>query len=195
MARGAISRPASMRRRAGSAALRISSISWIAATMPDLPWCSTGCRDISPTILTASRISTVPRCTNTPTRCRGVISIGTRSSTISAASKWQTSCSPTHCSGSSVTASMRFASMPSRPCCISTTAVPRAAGSPTASADARTWKRSISCGASTPRCSCSVRTRRRSPRNPLHGPWSPGRWIGAGSASATSGTWAGCTIH
>ena len=40
--------------------------------------CSTGCPGISPTIRTASAISTAPRSTSTPIRCRAAISTGAR---------------------------------------------------------------------------------------------------------------------
>ena len=40
-----------------------------------------------------------------------------------------------------------------------------------------------------------IRTRRRSRRNPPPGRWSRGRPTSAGSASASSGTWAGCTTR
>ena len=49
-----------------------------AATKPGSACCSTGCRAISPTIRTASRISTAPRSTSTPTRARAAISTGAR---------------------------------------------------------------------------------------------------------------------
>ncbi len=69
----------------------------------------------------------------------------------------------------------------------------QAAGSRTSTAAARTSKRSNFCGAPTRRCSGAVRAPPRWRRNPPPGRWCRGRWTGAGSASATSGTWAGCT--
>ena len=64
---------------------------------------------------------------------------------------------------------------------------------PTATAAARTSTPSSSCGRSTPRCSRAIRTPPPSPRNRPPGRWCRGRWTGAGSASATNGTWGGCT--
>ena len=64
-----------------------------------------------------------------------------------------------------------------------------------ASAAARTSRRSRSCAASTPRCSRASRRRPRRRRNRPPGRWCRGRSNGAGSASATNGTWAGCTTR
>ena len=77
-ARGAISRPACTRRPAGSARRRISprwSMPFIARASA---CCWTGCPGISRTIRTASPISTAPRSTNTPTRCRAGTWTGAR---------------------------------------------------------------------------------------------------------------------
>ena len=69
----------------------------------------------------------------------------------------------------------------------------RAAGFPTATAAARTSTPSSSCAGPTPRCSRGIRTPPRSPRNRPPGRWCRGRSTGAAWASATSGTWGGCT--
>ena len=52
-----------------------------------------------------------------------------------------------------------------------------------------------SCAASTRRSTGTSRTCRQSPRNPRRGRWCRGRPTSAASASATSGTWAGCTTR
>ena len=75
---GAISRPACSRRPAGSARRRISPRWSMPAIARASACCSTGCPGISPTIRTGSAISTAPRSTSTPIRCRAAISTGAR---------------------------------------------------------------------------------------------------------------------
>ena len=78
---------------------------------------------------------------------------------------------------------------------ISTTAVSPANGCRTSSAAARISKRSPSCAAPTRACSASSRTPRRWRRNRPRGRWCRGPSIGAASASASNGTWGGCTTR
>ena len=72
---------------------------------------------------------------------------------------------------------------------------PRANGFRTSMAGGKISKRSRSCAASTPRCSDNIRKPPRPRRNPPHGRRCRARSNMAGSASATSGTWAGCTTR
>ena len=97
------------------------------------------------------------------------------------------------CSGSTVTESTGCASMPSPRCSISTTAGPRAAGFRTSTAAAKISTPSCSCGAPTRNVRGNSPTRPRRRRNRPRGRWCHGRSTGAGSASATNGTWGGCT--
>ena len=69
----------------------------------------------------------------------------------------------------------------------------RRAGCRTNSAGAKTSTPSPSCAVPTRKCSSSTRARPPRRRNRPPGRWCRGRSTGAGSASATSGTWAGCT--
>ena len=77
-ARGATSRPACSRRPAASARRRISSPWSRRSTTRASACCSTGCRDISPTIRTGWPASTAPRSTSTTIRDRAAISTGAR---------------------------------------------------------------------------------------------------------------------
>ena len=77
-AHGAISRPACTRRPAGSARRRTFPRWSMPAIAKASACCSTGCPGISPTIRTGSAISTAPRSTSTPTRCRAATSTGAR---------------------------------------------------------------------------------------------------------------------
>jgi len=54
---------------------------------------------------------------------------------------------------------------------------------------------SLSCAASTPRCSPAFRKQQPQRKSRLHGPRYRSRSTVAGSASVTNGTWAGCTIR
>ena len=71
----------------------------------------------------------------------------------------------------------------------------RAAGSRTNMAAAKISKRSISCAASIPRCSRDFRRPPPRRKNQPHGRRCRARSNMAGSASATNGTWAGCTTR
>ena len=66
-------------------------------------------------------------------------------------------------------------------------------GSPTSTAAGRIWRPSPFCASSTRRSIGTIPTSRPSPRNPPPGPWSPGPSTWGAWASASSGTWAGCT--
>ncbi len=107
----------------------------------------------------------------------------------------RTSWCPTRCSGSTATASTACASMRSPRCSISTTAAPPATGFRTSMAAAKTSKPIDFLR----RFNTEVFARFRTPpprrRNPPPGRRCRGRSTGAGSASATSGTWAGCTTR
>ena len=71
----------------------------------------------------------------------------------------------------------------------------RASGRRTSTADGRTSRRSRSCRRPTRRRTSASPGSSRSPRSPPRGPASPGRRTSAASASASSGTWAGCTTR
>ena len=71
----------------------------------------------------------------------------------------------------------------------------RAAGFRTSMAAGKTSRPSPSCAASTPSCSRASRRRPRRRKNPPPGRRCRARSSMAGSASATSGTWAGCTTR
>ena len=64
-----------------------------------------------------------------------------------------------------------------------------------ATAGARTSRRSTSCGGSTPRSTARTPTCRPPPKSRPPGRWSRVRPASAGSASGSSGTWAGCTTR
>ncbi len=122
--------------------------------------------------------------------------LGARASSTTAATRCAASCSRTRSSGSTSTTPTDCASTPSRRCSTSTTRARKASGSRTSTAAARTSRRSPSCAAST------RRSTRASPGRPddRRGVDRPGRWsrgppTWAASASASSGTWAGCTTR
>ena len=94
---------------------------------------------------TASRPSTAPRSTSTPTRGSASTPTGAPRSSTTAGTRCATSWSPTRCTGSSTTTSTACGSMPWRRCCTSTTAARRASGCRTSTAGARTSRRSSSC--------------------------------------------------
>ena len=98
-------------------------------------------------------------------------------------------------SGWTVMPSTACASMPS-PRCSTSIRGRRANGSPTSTAAGKISKRSRSCAASTPNCSGNFREATTAAgRDPLRGRKCRARSNMAGSASATSGTWAGCTTR
>ena len=97
------------------------------------------------------------------------------------------------CSGSTSSTPTACASTPWRRCSTSTTRARRASGCPTTTAAARTSRPSTSCAGSTRTSTASTPTCRPSPRSRPRGPWSRARSTWAASASASSGTWAGCT--
>ena len=97
--------------------------------------------------------------------------------------------------GSRSSTSTGCGSTPSPRCSTSTTRARRASGCPTSTAGARTSRRSRSCRRSTPRRTGGSPASSRSPRSRRRGRASPGRPTSAGSASASSGTWAGCTTR
>ena len=111
------------------------------------------------------------------------------------ATRSATSCSRTRCSGRASTTPTASASTPWPRCSTSTTRARKASGCRTCTAGARTSTPSRSSRSSTRCCTraspASCRRRRSRPR----GPASRGRPISAGSASGSSGTWAGCTTR
>ncbi len=80
-------------------------------------------------------------------------------------------------------------------CFISTTAARPTSGCPTASAATRTSTPSRFSSGSTSCASAGIRGRRRWPRSRRPGLPCRGRSMWAGSASASNGTWAGCTTR
>ncbi len=142
---------------------------------------------------TASATSTARTSTSTPIRGRAFIRTGTAASSTTAATRCAASCSAAPSSGSTSITPTACASTPWPRCSTSTTRARRASGSPTSTAAARTWRPSTSCAASTRRSTSITPTSRPSPRSRPPGRWSRGQPTSAASASASSGTWAGCT--
>ena len=148
-----------------------------------------------PTDAQGWRISTAPRSTNTPTRARASTRIGTPRSTISAASRSPTSSIGTRSTGSTASILTGCASTRSPRCSISTTRAAQANGCQILTAAGKIVRRSPFCAAPTSSSTAASPGRSPSLRNrpPFRG--FRGRPIRAVSASASSGTWAGCTIR
>ena len=171
---------------------RMISVTWSTGCTRQASGCwSTGWSGTSPRTTGRWRALTARRCTSTPTRGWASTRTGAPWCSTTGATRSATSCSPTRCTGSRSSTSTACASTRSPRCSTWTTRAGRASGSPTGSAAGRTWRPSTSSRKST-RWSTSITPRSCwSPRNPRPGRRSPARPTWAGSASGSSGTWAG----
>ena len=120
---------------------------------------------------------------------------GARWCSTSGATRSATSSSPTLCSGCASTTSTASGSTRWPRCSTWTTRGARASGCPTSSAAARTSTRSPSSRSSTRSCTGASPGSSRPPRSPPRGPACRGPPTWAAWASASSGTWAGCTTR
>ncbi len=123
------------------------------------------------------------------------IRTGTPRSTISVGTRWRISSIATHSTGSTGSISTACASTPSLRCSTSTIPAAKASGCPTRTAARRTARRSPSSVAPTSSSMEASPARSPSPRNRRLSPASRARPTPADSASASSGTWGGCTTR
>ena len=104
-----------------------------------------------PTDEWALGISTDASVTNIPIRAKAFTRTGTATSSTTAATRSEASCSAARCSGWTNTTSTDCAWTRSRRCSISTIRARKASGFPTSTAAAKTSRRSIFCAASIPK--------------------------------------------